>query len=86
MPRPGGAHPKIEDATSKSPGATFRNDRFFDHHHQAVAEWTMLDGVGEEFARGASYVTFGPDGRLQTMTGFYDPPSRPFVPAAGARS
>jgi len=69
---------KIEDANARSPGATFRNDRFFEHHDKAVVEWTMLDGAGDEFARGASYVQFGLDGRLATMTGFYDPPSRPF--------
>lgn len=77
---------KIEDANAKSPGAAFRNDRFFEHHDKAVVEWTMLDGAGDEFARGASYVQFGPDGRLTTMTGFYEPPSRPFTPSPDARS
>ncbi len=77
---------KIEDANAKSPGALFRNDRFFEHHDKAVVEWTMLDGAGEEFARGASCVQFGPDGRLATMTGFYNPPSRPFTPSPAASS
>ena len=69
---------KIEDANRKGPGATFRNDSFLTHHDKAVVNWTMFDGAGEEFAQGASFVTFGPDGRLTTMTGFYDPPTRPF--------
>lgn len=77
---------KIQDASAKSPGASFRNDRFFEHHDKAVVEWTMLDGAGEEFARGASYVQFGPDGRLAIMTGFYNPPSRPFTPSPAADS
>ncbi len=69
---------KIEDASQKGPGATFRNDRFFEHHDKAVIEWTMFDGAGDEFAQGASYVQFAADGRLTTMTGFYDPPTRAF--------
>lgn len=77
---------KIEDANAKSPGATFRNDRFFEHHDKAVIEWTMLDGAGGEFARGASYVQFSLDGRLATMTGFYNPPSSLFVSSPESRS
>ena len=69
---------KIEDANQKGPGAKFRNDSFFEHHDQGVVNWTMFDGAGDEYGRGASYVRFGADGRLTHMTGFYDPPTRPF--------
>lgn len=69
---------KIEDANRKGPGASFRNDRFLEHHGKAVIQWTMFDGAGEEYAKGASYVQFGADGRLTHMTGFYDPPTKVF--------
>ena len=77
---------KIEDANRKGPGATFRNDGFFTHHDKAVVNWTMFDGAGEEYAKGASYVQFGADGRLTQMTGFYDPPTRPFGRGPGERA
>ncbi len=77
---------KIEDANRKGPGATFRNDSFLTHHDKAVVTWTMFDGAGEEYAKGASYVQFGADGRLTHMTGFYDPPTKPFGRDPGERS
>ena len=77
---------KIEDANQKGPGARFRNDRFFEHHDMAVVEWTMFDGAGDEFAPGASFVQFAPDGRLSRMTGFYDAPTRPFRTASDGKA
>lgn len=73
---------KIEDSKQKFPGAVFRNDRFVDHHAQALINWTMFDGQGNEFVTGASYVRFGADGRLTHMSGFFDnAPPNAFQPA-----
>ncbi len=69
---------KIEDANQKGPGAAFRNDSFLEHHNKAIVSWTMFDGAGDEYAKGASYVEFGSDGRLARMTGFYNAPTKPF--------
>ncbi len=69
---------KIEDANKKGPGASFRNDSFFEHHDKGIVNWTMFDDAGDEYGRGASFLQFGADGRLTHMTGFYDPPTRPF--------
>ncbi len=63
---------KIEDSKQRFPGASFRIDRSLDHHAQALFNWTMFDGKGNEFVTGASYVRFGEDGRLTHMTGFFD--------------
>jgi len=63
---------KIEDSNQRFPGASFRIDRFLDHHAQALFSWTMFDGQGNEFVTGASYVRFGADGRLTHLTGFFD--------------
>ena len=76
---------KIEDANQKGPGARFRNDSFFEHHDKGIVNWTMFDGVGDEYGRGTSYVQFGADGRLTHMTGFYDPPTKPFGVSTAAR-
>ncbi len=37
----------------------------------------MFDGPGDEYAKGASCVEFGSDGRLARMTGFYNAPTKP---------
>ncbi len=45
----------------------------------------MLDGAGQPFVHGTSYVCFGADGRLTQMTGFFDPaPNTVFAPATNA--
>ena len=69
---------KMDDSKQRFPGATFRVDSFLEHHDQAVANWTMFDGVGAEFVKGASHVRFGQDGRLTHMTGFFEPPAKAF--------
>ena len=53
---------KIEDANKKGPGASFRNDSFFEHHDKGIVNWTMFDDAGDEYGRGASVVQFGADG------------------------
>ncbi len=72
---------KIKDSEQKFPGATFRNDQIIEQHRQALILWTMLDGEGNEFAPGASYVGFSEDGRLQQMSGFFGAPDKTFQSA-----
>ena len=62
----------IHASQRKWPGAHFRNDRFLEHHDQALSEWTMFDGTGGVVATGVSYARFGADGRLTQMTGFFE--------------
>ena len=62
----------IERSREKVPGASFRNDKFLDHHDQGLSEWTMFDGTGAVVATGTSYARFGVDGRLTHMTGFFE--------------
>ena len=73
---------KMDHSKSHFPGARFRVDSFLEHHRQAVANWTMFDGTGAEFVRGASHVRFGGDGRLTHMTGFFETPAKAFQPGA----
>jgi len=76
---------KIGGSNQRFPGAAFQNKTFDDHHAQALITWTMVDGAGQAFVQGTSYVRFGADGRLTQMTGFFDPaPNAVFAPAPAA--
>ena len=64
---------KMQATQRNFPGARFRNDKFAQHHGQAVSNWTMLDGNGSAIFTGTSYARYGDDGRLALMTGFFEP-------------
>ena len=64
---------KMQATQRNFPGARFRNDKFAQHHGQAVSSWTMLDGTGSAIFTGTSYARYGDDGRLAQMTGFFEP-------------
>ena len=64
------AHIKI--LQSRMPGASFRNDKFLDHHRQGLSQWTMFDGEEREVASGTSYARFGRNGKLMQATGFFE--------------
>ena len=66
---------KMRATQQNFPGATFRNDKFAEHHDQAISQWTMLDGTGRPIFTGVSYARFAGDDRLQSMTGFFEPVS-----------
>lgn len=63
---------KMQATQRNFPGATFRNDRFAQHHVQAISTWTMLDRNGTAIFTGTSYARYGDDGRLAQMTGFFE--------------
>lgn len=62
----------IEQFLQTMPGATFKNRRFFEHHAQSHAEWTLYDAQGQEVQPGNSYARFGEDGRLTHIAGFFE--------------
>ena len=64
---------KMQATQRNFPGARFRNDKFAQHHGQAVSNWTMFDGNGSAIFTGTSYARYGDDGRLAQMTGFFEP-------------
>jgi hypothetical protein len=63
---------KMQATQRNFPGATFRNDKFAQHHGQAISSWTMLDRNGTAIFAGTSYARYGDDGRLAQMTGFFE--------------
>ena len=64
---------KMEATQRNFPGAAFRSERFTTHHGQAISHWTMHDGGGTAIFTGVSWARFGDDGRLTSMTGFFEP-------------
>jgi hypothetical protein len=64
---------KMQATQRNYPGASFRNDRFVEHHCQAISQWTMNDGKGQPIFVGQSFACFDRDGRLTKMTGFFEP-------------
>lgn len=54
------------------PGGHFVTTWFLAHHGRSVARWNMVDGAGTVHGDGVSYVEYDDDGRLVSMTGFFD--------------
>ena len=63
---------RIEASQKKYPGASFRNEKFLEHHQQGLFSWKMHDAHGKLIAVGTSYARFGSDGLLAQMTGFFE--------------
>lgn len=56
------------------PGVRFVTTDFKTHHDQSLAHWNMVDAKGRTLVQGASHGRYDVDGRLKTMTGFFEPP------------
>jgi len=57
------------------PGGHFVTREFKAHSGRSVAVWSMLGGDGTVLGDGISYGEYTDDGKLRTMTGFFDTPS-----------
>lgn len=53
------------------PGGHFVTNHFQAHHDRSIAHWTMHDAAGAPIGDGTSFATYGADGRVVEMTGFY---------------
>ena len=58
------------------PGGFFETIQFMTHNNRSVARWQMRNAQNETIGDGISYVEFDNDGRLKTMTGFFETPSQ----------
>jgi hypothetical protein len=45
------------------------------HHDRVRFSWSLAPAGGEPIAIGTDFVTLAPDGRMQSVTGFLQPPS-----------
>ena len=57
-----------------APGAHFVTRRFLAHHRHSIAHWAMVGEDGTALGEGSSYGEYDAEGRLLTMTGFFDVP------------
>ncbi len=62
------------DFHEQIPGGHFETQWFLAHHGRGVARWHMKAGNGEVVGEGISYCEFNEEGKLKTMTGFYETP------------
>ena len=58
------------------PGGSFETIEFMTHNNRSVARWQMRNAQNETMGDGISYAEFDNDGRLKTMTGFFETPSQ----------
>jgi hypothetical protein len=58
------------------PGGSFRIRSVRHHHDRSLARWTLLGPDGRALQTGTSFGLLAADGRLQTITGFFDPPGQ----------
>ncbi len=54
------------------PGAGFLNRHVSGHHDVLLVQWDMLGPDGTVLSPGASFGRMHPDGRLASMTGFFE--------------
>ena len=59
------------------PGGHFVTRSFVEHHDLSLAHWDMVMGDGTVVGAGASFATYDSDGKLTSMTGFFDAPTEP---------
>jgi hypothetical protein len=58
------------------PGGFFETTSFRSHHSRSVTTWHMCNADGVAIGDGISYAEYGADGKLVTMTGFFDVPAQ----------
>ena len=56
------------------PGGHFVTTYFQTHHDRSIAKWNMVDGQGKVIGDGISFGEYNDQGRLLTMTGFFESP------------
>lgn len=56
------------------PGGHFVTKEFHSHSSKGAARWELQGADGQVLGVGMSMVEFGEDGRLRSMTGFFDTP------------
>jgi hypothetical protein len=55
------------------PGGAFRIRAVLHHHDRTLAHWTLQGSDGGALQTGASFGLLSEDGRLRTITGFFNP-------------
>ena len=56
------------------PGGHFVTTEFRTHRDRSIAIWNMVGGDGTVLGNGVSYGEYDEQGKVKTMTGFFDTP------------
>ncbi|MFV1985046.1 MAG: nuclear transport factor 2 family protein [Thiohalomonadales bacterium] len=54
------------------PGGYFTTNYFLDYNSKSIAKWDMLNNENTVIGNGVSYCEYNDNGKLKTMTGFFD--------------
>ncbi len=60
------------DFHQQIPGGHFATTWFLAHHDRCIAKWQMLNTEGNMLSEGISYGEFNSQGKLSSMTGFFE--------------
>jgi hypothetical protein len=67
----------MEEFTQSLPGAQFEIVEVLHHHDRSLARWRLRSREGGVVQTGTSTAVHAADGRLATITGFFDKEQRP---------
>jgi len=62
------------DFHKQIPGGYFLTTYFMAHSNKSIAKWNMNNGEGQVMGDGISYCAYNDDGKLISITGFFETP------------
>ncbi|VAW44065.1 hypothetical protein MNBD_GAMMA04-2152 [hydrothermal vent metagenome] len=62
------------DFHQQIPGGHFVTNYFLAHNNQSIAKWEMKNGENAVVGEGVSYGKYNENGKLVSMTGFFETP------------
>lgn len=62
------------DFHQQIPGGHFVTNYFLAHNNQSIAKWEMKNGENSVVGEGISYGKYNENGKLVSMTGFFETP------------
>lgn len=62
----------MDQFQSQVPGGHFVTQRYWHHSGRSATQWEMRNGAGDKLDEGVSFCEYNADGKLATMTGFFD--------------
>ncbi|MBI3775378.1 MAG: nuclear transport factor 2 family protein [Gammaproteobacteria bacterium] len=64
----------MQDFHRQLPGGHFVTTYFLAHNNKSIARWEMRSGENVMLGDGISYGEYNQNGKLVSMTGFFEPP------------
>lgn len=64
----------MQDFHKQIPGGHFVTNYFLAHSNKSISKWDMYDGNNNKIGEGVSYGEYNTEGKLTSMTGFFETP------------